>query len=547
MAFLRLNGRSFKGYLGTKYIMDNIAVGLKRVSTKEQADGYSLESQGKGNDHYAIKEDLNIKKSFTIHESASKSEQRKTFMEMMAYVERHDIKHIICEKVDRFSRSIKEAKLIYDWLQEDEKRNIHFIKESLVVNKFSKSHDKLNLNIKVALAQFYADNLSEEVKKGQQEKLEQKWYPSGKKFGYKAVQENSKHILIPDGTTSTLLKRALELFSTGNYSVKTLSEKMYGDGLRSKKGFKVATGRLYAYLTDPFYYGQFFWNGQLYEGKHTPLISEQIYLRNQSLLKRKNAPKYTLHAHLFKGLTECVSCSHSITWETQKGKLYGYCNGYKNCSQKGSVKEADINPKIIESLGKLEIKNKRLSEWVRKAIKEGHQDEMEYQEDVIKQLEERLSQAQKRLDNLLDMRVDEQIDGGTYKKKFKQYSEEKDKITESINQHSHLQVKHVKYSVAFYELSQRARKIYYKAKPDGKRDLVELVFTSIPVEINTMAITPVYTKPFEILAELVRLTNNSNVEFKEDTKDATFELPEKDDMTVQTNEFLHAHPELRRG
>ncbi|GEM_PF-4340495 len=62
-----------------------------------------------------------------------------------------------------------------------------------------------------------------------------------------------------------------------------------------------------------------------------------------------------------------------------------------------------------------------------------------------------------------------------------------------------------------------------------------------------MTINPTYNKAFEILAELVRLTNSSNEEFDEATKDETFELSEKVDMTFKTDDFMYAHPELRRG
>ncbi|MEK7550808.1 MAG: recombinase family protein [Patescibacteria group bacterium] len=153
------------------------AVIWNRVSTREQEQGYSLEAQAKGNGEYAKRTGFDDIKSFSVSESASKSEQRKIFDQMMQYANEHGVKDIISEKVDRFTRRIKEAAAIHDWLIEDGQRQLHFVKESLVINRDSKSHEKFLLNMKVAVAQFYADNLSEEVKKGQQGKIESGWYP----------------------------------------------------------------------------------------------------------------------------------------------------------------------------------------------------------------------------------------------------------------------------------------------------------------------------------------------------------------------------------
>ncbi|KKQ42192.1 MAG: Resolvase [Microgenomates group bacterium GW2011_GWC1_37_8] len=523
-----------------------VAVIFNRVSTKEQEQGFSLEAQEKLNREYARKEGFKVLKSFSISESASKSTQRKVFDEMTNYVLKKNIANIICEKVDRFTRNIKEAATIHTWLEENEERYVHFVKENLAVNKNSKSHEKFILNVKVSVAQFYADNLSEEVKKGQQEKLEQGWYPGQAKLGYRTTEKEGHKIPIPDENVAPLIKKALALFATGNYSVQKLANTMYEEGLRSKKGFKVSPGRIYDLLIDPFYYGDFLWNDELHHGKHEPLITKEIFDKNQSLLNRKNAPKYTIHNHLFKGLTHCTECDHSITWELQKGTLYGYCNRYKPCSQVKSIKEKDVETRIVNCLYNLQIRNTRIVEWIRKAVKEGSRDEIEYHESVISDLNKKLSQAQKRLDNLLDMRVDEQIDEETYKKKFKAYSEDKDKILDAIQKHSHLQTKNIQYSVSFYELSQRAKEIYLKAKKlENKRRLLRLMFSSLKIRPNTLEVIPTYTKPFQILSELVEFTNCSKVVAEEVKTDRIFEPLKKTDTTLQTPAFLSAYPVLR--
>ncbi len=147
------------------------AVIFCRVSSKEQEEtGYSLSAQEKFLKEYADKKEFLIDKVFSISESASGKKQREIFSYMMEYVQKKDIKIIICEKVDRLSRNFKDAVLIDNWLEKDEERQVHLVKDSLILHKNSRSQEKLNWGIRIIFAKNYIDNLSEEVKKGQKEK-----------------------------------------------------------------------------------------------------------------------------------------------------------------------------------------------------------------------------------------------------------------------------------------------------------------------------------------------------------------------------------------
>lgn len=89
-----------------------------RVSTKEQAqEGYSLDSQVKLLIDYALRNNLKIVKQFIVPESASGHQERKKFQEMLDYLDEHpNIKHLICEKVDRLTRSMRDLPKLDDWL-----------------------------------------------------------------------------------------------------------------------------------------------------------------------------------------------------------------------------------------------------------------------------------------------------------------------------------------------------------------------------------------------------------------------------------------------
>ncbi len=200
------------------------AVLFCRVSSREQETGFSLDSQKKLLVSYAEKLEFTITKIFSISESASAKEQRKIFKTMLSFIEEKNIQVIVCEKVDRLTRNKYDAVEIDKWINRDPERQVHFIQENFILTKESRSHDKFLWSIKVSVAQFYTDNLSEEVRKGQEEKLKQGWYLGQAKLGYKTVETEGHRIPIPDEPTASLIKKGLELFATGNYSVKKLTD-----------------------------------------------------------------------------------------------------------------------------------------------------------------------------------------------------------------------------------------------------------------------------------------------------------------------------------
>ena len=176
------------------------------------------------------------------------------------------------------------------------------------------------------MAQFYLDNLSEEIKKGQKEKLSDGWLPTKAPYGYKTVLYEGHKIHVIDETVGPLIKQMFQLYSSGNHSLESLSLTMYKLGLRSTNGKGIVKSRIHRLLRDPFYVGKMVWNDEIYQGKQEPLISIGMFDKVQNMLTSKNTPKYRKHLFIFKGLAKCCKCGGTITWEIHKGITYGHCN-----------------------------------------------------------------------------------------------------------------------------------------------------------------------------------------------------------------------------
>ncbi|MBI2594955.1 MAG: recombinase family protein [Candidatus Colwellbacteria bacterium] len=201
----------------------NKAISFCRVSSKEQADeGYSLESQEKLLEAYATddKRDFKIIKIYKITESASGKQVRKTFQEALKYATDQKIKIILCEKIDRLTRNLKDASTIDDWVKDKDTtgRQVHFVKENFILNADTKAHDNLVWDMKVAIARFYSNNLSEEVKKGQKEKIAQGWLPTKPPLGYRTIGDKGHKTHEIDEKIAPYIRKMFELYATGNYA-----------------------------------------------------------------------------------------------------------------------------------------------------------------------------------------------------------------------------------------------------------------------------------------------------------------------------------------
>ena len=484
------------------------AIILSRVSSREQAEtGYSMSAQKKFlQDYTKSKFVVREEDVFEIEESASGDRQRKIFSEMMAHIKQEKIKTIICEKADRLTRNFRDMVMIDEWLEHDEEREVHLVKDSLILRKGSRSQEKLNWGIRVLLAKNFAENLSEEVKKGVREKLSQGWLPARPKIGYETIGDKGHKTHRINEAEAVYIRKIFSLYATGTYSLKRLMLAMYDAGFRTRNGRRVSISHLQRLLTDPIYIGQIEWMGKIYPGKHKPIISKETFDKVGAILKGKATPKLSKHYYLFKGLFRCANCGGLVTWERHKGIVYGHCNyRYRKCEKRHWVVESDIVSQLLWYFDRLKLDNKEVEQWLLKALKESHSEEIIFFDTTLEKLYLELARWQKRLDGLYDDKLDEAITKQQYDEKFKRFSRGKEQVAQAIAKHSKNATEYMELSHNLYELSQKGRLIYESADPDQKRELLKLVFGKLELDGEHAALE--YSKPFQLLSFAVQETN----------------------------------------
>src|SRR5579875_1781213 len=499
------------------------AVIYARVSSKEQEkEGFSIPAQLKLLKEYAATNGFAIAQEYVDVETA-KQTGRAAFGEMVAYVREHpSVRVMLVEKTDRLYRNLK------DWVTVDELDvEMHFPKEGVVLSRESRSSEKFMHGIKVLMAKNYIDNLSEEARKGMQEKAEQGIWPTKTPLGYRNVTgPDGKKIIATDPTTAPMIGKLFEWYARGDVSLKEAARKAHAEGLvYPKSGAKVPMSTIHTILRNRLYTGWFEWNGKLIEGRHEALIPMELWERVQGVLDGRFARKAKRGRHdfAFSGLIACAQCGCAIVGEIKKERyVYYHCTGYADkcagnpasCRRK-HVREEVLEAQFTDLLGRLRFDDEVL-EWVRDALHASHADERREHEEAIERLKAEHKRLQARIDAMYVDKLDGTISDEFFGRMARQWREEQSRCLSDIERHQQAEQSYMDEGVQLLELARNAQRLFAKQEPREKRRLLNFLLSNCTWEDGEVVAT--FRQPFDLLSETALTA--SRVEAGETTKTA---------------------------
>jgi hypothetical protein len=125
-------------------------------------------------------------------------------------------------------------------------------------------------------------------------------------------------------------------------------------------------------LKNKIYYGIIEYNGELYDGKHEPIITKKLFDSVQEVMTRKSKPKSPkLKPYVYRGFFRCGECGCFITTETQKGHNYLRCTKRKNPCEQKYVREEIITSQVEENIKKVSLP----LDWLKWMIEENAKDQ----------------------------------------------------------------------------------------------------------------------------------------------------------------------------
>ncbi len=377
-----------------------------RVSTDDQVE-YSPDSQLKALRSYAQAHNMTLPEEYIYIDegiTGKSVSKRIAFNKMIsaAKTKPKPFDVILVWKFSRFARNRQDSIVYKSMLRKDLGIDVISITENL-------GDDKISILIEAlieAMDEYYSINLGQEVMRGLNEKFVRGEPVANPPFGYDIVDK--KYII--NELQAAVVRDIYSKFVNG-VPIQRIVQSINDLGIKTNRGNIFLHRNIIYILRNPVYAGKLrfaskgrikddYYNeySDVVDGKHEPIISNEIWERAQFLLNenRKLYPhkhkKYNKTEYMLRGIIRCSNCGSTLC---RVGDKYLQCHLY----QKGGCNESHhISMKVLEKNILNAVENQLLNlsfDFVQKPI-------VDNQDIQIQRLEAQLERAKKAYINGID-------------------------------------------------------------------------------------------------------------------------------------------------
>ena len=453
---------------------------------------------------YAKKENLIIVKEF-IESKTAKEPGREIFNNMIAAIEQGTAQGIIAWHPDRLARnSIDGGRVVY--LVDTGK---------ITALKFPTfwfdptPQGKFMLSIAFGQSKYYVDNLSENIRRGFRQKLRNGIWPACAPLGY--LNDKPTRTILPDKDRAVFIRKAFELYSSGDYTLAELRRIMNGAGLKGRHT-ALSVGNYQYMLKNPIYYGVIMYKGEIHEGKHEPIITKALFDRCQIVMLDRSKPKGRpkLKPYTYRGMFRCKECGCLITTETQKNHNYLHCTKRrKPCAE----------PYVREELIEAQIKGELKSVSLPTALAAGLISMAEMKRaasaqavaGTVQKLRFDIDSLNKQMNALLDLILRGQITQDEYAQKKRSFVEDKRKLQDDLAAFERESVNRFEPVLGLINEAVHVGELAESGKPEENREKLKKIGSDF--RISEKRLTFELKKPWEFLLNLnsARAENPQNL------------------------------------
>ncbi len=327
-----------------------------RVSTDEQLE-FSPDSQLKKIREYAKEQDIRLPEEYIYREdgiSGRAADRRPAFQKMIGAAKGtpRPFDVILVWKFSRFARSRSDSIFYKTLLREKLGIDILSISEPIGKDKSSKIYESI---IEV-MDEYYCDNLSEEVRRGMEERFSRGMIIAPPPFGYKA--EDGSYIL--DDERAGTVREIFRLCAAG-MPLRAIVTYLNESGMRTKNGRLFEVRTVGYILRNPVYLGYVRKRGEKGEDRlipagHTPLVDQTLFAECAANLEKgplRMLP-YTRTSARFalSGLIRCSACGSTLTMSSRAGRLQCCAYAKGKCAVSHSVGVEQITEAVVGQMKK---------------------------------------------------------------------------------------------------------------------------------------------------------------------------------------------------
>ncbi len=358
-----------------------------------------------------------------VEKQSAKMPGRLIFNSMLDRIEKGEASGILSWHPDRLARnSVDGGKIIY-----------MVDTGTIVALKFpsfwfeNTPQGKFMLNMAFVQSKYYIDSLSENTKRGCRQKIRQGGYPGLAPIGY--LNDVRIKTIVIDKKRSVVVRKAFELYLKGDSRLEDIANFLRENGIATSTGKPRHRDQITVMLSNPFYYGHFRYAGEVYEGKHAPIITKQLFDEVQEVLadRGKVQQHLTNQPQPFCGLLRCNSCSMMITAEhrikkQKNGNVHQYT--YYHCSKKSKnitclepcIRAEELDKQLSSLLASFALP-KEWAEVLRVMFEKDTKEAGRSGAALVQETKDAALEIQRKLQRLLDSYLKQDIEREVYLKK----------------------------------------------------------------------------------------------------------------------------------
>ena len=479
----------------------------RKSSETEDRQVQSIDDQLDVLKKLASERQLEIVDFFTEAKSA-KAPGRAFFTEMINRIQKGEANGIICWKLDRLFRNPVDFGTISWNLQMGVIKHIQCSDRS-----YYPEDNVLLMSVEQGMANQFIRDLSKNTQRGLLRKAERGWYPALPPIGYlhnPNKKKGDKEILV-DPINFPIVRKMYDLMLTGNYSATQVSDIATKEwGLRNRFGNKVSRNSIYYIFNNIFYTGEYEYpigSGNFYKGLHKPMITKEEFNLVQSILGRSLKGRFRTKEMTYRGMIKCGECGAMITGEeknkTQKnGNVHEYiyyqCTKRKDpsCTQK-TIEVKNLEQQISQHLSNLELPDEFIV-WAIDTIKSGNDMDGDNISIIRTNQKRELSIIERKLDTLLNLKINESISDEEYDRKKKELIEDKKSLELALNKLPDIERSNQQ-TIDFLNFTKDVKEKFDCGNSEIKRSILSIVGANLSLLDKKLEIQ--LEKPFLLLNE----------------------------------------------
>ncbi len=343
----------------TKKIQSNNCIIYCRVSSKEQVEGTSLETQERLCREFAARSGWNVTQIFVELGESAKSADRTEFNKAIALcnAKKDSVGFFVVYKLDRFARNQEDHAIVRGMLRRAG-TELRSATERIDESPMGKAME----GIMSVIAELDNNVRMERTKGGMVQRIHEGvwvWMPP---IGYYKPVNGKGTNIVPDPITAPLLRLAFEEYAKGTYTYRALAELLEKKGLVTRNGKPPSFQLMEKIIHNPIYCGRIEAFGEVLTGKFQPLVSEGLFNICQGIVngvttlvtpRSANNPMFPLRS-----FAKCKECHAPITGSAstgRKGVKYAYYHhhGRITCPISRSIPKETFEQTFVEFLDEI--------------------------------------------------------------------------------------------------------------------------------------------------------------------------------------------------